>query len=91
MGTDRAPLGADVFSFCYECAFMMSLSDNKHADIIDAFSTTCRYFDDILSINNIFLIIYPLERHLNKANTFDTKASFWDLQFAISMILFLPK
>ena len=29
---------------------MMSLSDDKRADIIDAFNTTSRYLDDILNI-----------------------------------------
>ena len=74
----------------------MSLSEDKHADIIDAFNTTSRYLDDILNINNIYFDnmlsqIYPLERHLNNASTFDNKASFWYLQFTFSLILFLPK
>ena len=30
---------------------MMSPSDDKQADIIDAFKTTSRYSDDILNIN----------------------------------------
>ena len=29
---------------------MMSLSDDKQADVIDAFNTTSRYLDDILNI-----------------------------------------
>ena len=33
---------------------MMSLSDDKQADVIDAFNTTSRYFDDILNINNVY-------------------------------------
>ena len=33
---------------------MMSLSDDKQADVIDAFNTTSRYLDDILSINNAY-------------------------------------
>ena len=33
---------------------MMYLSDDKQADIIDHFNTTCRYLDDILNINNTF-------------------------------------
>ena len=33
---------------------MMSLPDNKQADIIDAFNTTSRYLADILRINNIY-------------------------------------
>ena len=31
---------------------MMSLSDDKHSDVIDAFNTTSRYLDDILDILN---------------------------------------
>ena len=34
---------------------MMSLSDGKLADIIDAFNTTIIYLDDILNIDNICL------------------------------------
>ena len=44
---------ADVFLFCYERDFMMSLFDDKQADIIRAFNTTSRYLDDILNIYNI--------------------------------------
>ena len=51
MGTNCAPLVADVFLFCYERDFMMSFSDDKQADSIDAFNTTSRYLDDILNIN----------------------------------------
>ena len=50
MGTNCAPLAADLFLFCYERDFMMSLSDDKQADVIDAFNTTSRYLDDILNI-----------------------------------------
>ena len=32
----------------------MSLSDDKQADIIDAFNATSRYLDDILNSNNIY-------------------------------------
>ena len=35
---------------------MMSLSDDKQADIIDVFNTTARYLDDILN-NNIYIYI----------------------------------
>ena len=54
MGTNYAPLVADLFLFCYERDFMMSLSDDKQAYIIGAFNTTSRYVDDILNINNIY-------------------------------------
>ena len=34
---------------------MMSLSDDKQADVIYAFNATSRYLDDILNINNYIL------------------------------------
>ena len=40
MGTNCAPLVADLFSFCYEGDFMLSLSDNNQTDIIEAFNST---------------------------------------------------
>ena len=68
---------------------MMSLSDDKQADIIDAFNTTSRYLDAILNINNVFFDnivsqIYHSELQLNKANTSDTEAAFLDLHLSIS-------
>ena len=58
MGTNCAPLVADLFMFCYERDVMMSLSDDKQAAVIDAFNTSSRYLDDILIINNVFLTIW---------------------------------
>ena len=90
MGTYCAPLVADLFLFCYERDFMMSLSDdNKQADVIDAFNTTSRCLDDILNINNVYFDnmvsqIYPSELQLNKANASDTEAAFLDLHLSIS-------
>ena len=57
MGTNCASLVAYLFLFCYERDFMKSLSDDKQADIIDAFNTTPRYLDNILNINNINFIL----------------------------------
>ena len=37
---------------------MMSFSDDKQADIIDAFNTTSKYLDNILNIDNIILTIW---------------------------------
>ena len=54
MGTTCAPRVADLFLFCYERDFMMSLSVGKQADIVDIFNTTSRYFDDILNIYNLY-------------------------------------
>ena len=52
MGTNCAPLVADLFLFCYERDFMLSLSDNNETDIIEAFNFTSRYLDDLLKIDN---------------------------------------
>ena len=38
MSTNCAPLIADLFWFCYERDFMLSLSDDKQADIVDVLS-----------------------------------------------------
>ena len=81
MGTNFAPLVADLFLFCYERDFMMSLSGDKQAYIIDAFNTTFRYSDAILNINNVYFDtmvsqIYPSELQLNKAHTSDTESAF---------------
>ena len=46
MGTNCAPLVADLFLFCYERDFMLSLSDSNQTDIIEAFNSTSRYLDD---------------------------------------------
>ena len=43
MGTNCAPLVADLFLFCYERDFMLSLSDNNQTDIIETFNSTSRY------------------------------------------------
>ena len=89
MGTNCAPLVADLFLFCYERNFMTSLSDIKQAEIIEAFKSTSRYLDDLLNIDNpyfegMFSRIYPPEPQLNKANTSDTEAPFLDLHLSIS-------
>ena len=89
MGTNCAPLVADLFLFCYERDFMTSLSDVKQAEIIEAFKSTSRYLDDLLNIDNPYFEgmvnrIYPPELQLNNANTSDTEAPFLDLHLSIS-------
>ena len=55
IGTNCAPLVADLFLFCYERDFMLPLSDNNQTDIIEAFNSTSRYLDDLLNIDNPYL------------------------------------
>ena len=89
MGTNCAPLVADLLLFCYERDFMTSLSNDNQADIIEAFNSTSRYSDDLLNIDNPYFEgmsnqIYPPELKLNKANTSDTEAPFLNLHLSIS-------
>ena len=88
-GTNCAPLVADLFLFCYERDFMLSLSEENQSGIIEAFNSTSRYLDDLLNIDNNFFDsmvnrIYPSELQLNKANVSDAEASFLDLHLSIS-------
>ena len=67
---------------------MLSLSVENQSEIIEAFSSTSRYLDDLLNIDNTYfdgLIsqIYPAELQLNKANSSDTEAAFLDLHLSI--------
>jgi hypothetical protein len=77
MGTNCAPLLADLFLYSYESEFLQKLVKVKiHED--RAFNLTYRYIDDVLSINNSrfaeFLpLIYPPE--LEVKETTDTASS----------------
>ena len=89
MGTNCAPLVADLFLFCYERDFVLSLSDNNQTYIIEAFNSTSRCLDDLLNIDNPYFEqivgqIYPTEIQLNKANSSDTEAPFLDLNLSIT-------
>ena len=89
MGTNCAPLVADLFLFCYERYFMKHLSSDNHADVIKAFNLTPRYLDDLLTFDNPYFEemvtqIYLPELQLNKANTSDIGATFLDLHLSIS-------
>ena len=89
MGTNCAPLVADLFLLCYERDFVKSLSPENQADIIEVFNSTSRYLDDLLNIDNIYFKqmvnrIYPAGYQLNKANFSDAEAPFLDLNLSIS-------
>ena len=42
MGTNCPPLIADLFLFCYENDFMMSLFGDTQADVIEALNSTLK-------------------------------------------------
>ena len=72
MGTNCAPLVADLFSYCYERDSMDSLNHDDQA-------ATSMYLVGLLNIDNPYFEgllnqIYPHELQLNKANTTYTEA-----------------
>ena len=88
MGTNCAPLIADLFLYCNERDFMSKLQKSKRFDLIDKFNDTSLYLDDIFTIDNPAFAehipdIYPRELQLNKANTSDKETSFLDLNIKV--------
>ena len=82
MGTNCAPLVADLFLFCYERDFRLSLSEDNEFEVIETLNSTSRYLDDLLNIDNnffdsMFNRIYPSELQLNKANVSEAESHFW--------------
>ena len=58
MGTNCAPLIADLFLYCYERDFMSDLQKSKRFDLIDMFNDILTIFSPLITLNltNIFLI-----------------------------------
>ena len=81
MGTNCAPLVADLF--------LLFMRETSCWPGIEAFSSTSRYLEDLLNVDNNFFDsmvnrIYPSEPRLNKDNVSDTEVSFLDLHLSIS-------
>ena len=71
VGTNCALIVADLFLFCYERDFMLSLSDDNQSEVIEAFNSTCRYLDDLLNIDiNFFDSMINYIRGLSFGFTF---------------------
>ena len=68
---------------------MLSLSEDNQSGVIETFSSTSRYLEDLLNIDNNFFDsmvnrIYPSELQLNETYVSDAEASFLDLHLSIS-------
>ena len=75
MGTNCAPLLADLFLYSYEAEFIQSLVKEGNRTLAKMFNLTFRYIDDVLSLNNKQFSdhlhrIYPPELEIK--NTTDT-------------------
>ena len=80
MGTNCAPLLADLFLYSYESEFLQKLVKYKIHEA-RAFNFTYRYIDDVLSINNsrfteLLPLIYPPELEVKETTDTASSASF---------------
>ena len=87
MSTDCAPLVADLFLFSYEFEFMKSLI-RTDLSVAAKFNNTCRYIDDLLTLNNpdfqaYIGQIYPPELELKKTTESHDSCSYLDLNINI--------
>jgi hypothetical protein len=80
MGTNCAPLLADLFLYSYEAEFSQKLLHEKIKPLAVAFNSTFKYIDDVLSINNDRFhsyvdSIYPSELEIKDTTELSTFAS----------------
>ena len=61
MGTNCAPLLADLFLYSYEADFIQALLKKNENKLAWSFNFMFRYIDDVLSLNNFVDRIYPIE------------------------------
>ena len=88
MGTNCAPLLADIFLYSYEAEFIQSLLSTGRKRLTSQFNFTYRYIDDVLSINNIDFEnyldqMYPPELEIKDTTESNTSASYLDLLLSI--------
>ena len=81
MGTDSAPLLADLFVHTFEYDFIVKTMKQDITKAIQ-FSNTFRYIDDLFSINNVnfgncISAIYPWEFELKDTSTSSTEVMFY--------------
>ena len=87
MGTDCAPLLANLFLFHYEYEYMRNLI-KTNLTCAKKFSNTMRYIDDLLTLNNALFHsaikhIYPDELTLKKTSESPVTLSYLDIQITI--------
>ena len=84
MGTNCAPLLADLFLHSYEAEFLQDLVKSGSKAVAKKFNFTYRYIDDVLSLNNpqfsdYLEIIYPSELEIKETTDSSNSASYLDL------------
>ena len=84
MGTNCAPLLADIFLYSYQAEFIQSLLSAGKKRLASQFNFTYRYIDDVLSIHNpdfenYLGQMYPPELEIKDTTESNTSSSFLDL------------
>ena len=88
MGTNCAPLHADLFLYSYEADFIQGLIKKNQKKLARSFNFTFRYIDDVLSLNNSRFDdfvdrIYSIELEIEDTTDTDRSASYLDLHLEI--------
>jgi hypothetical protein len=88
MGTNCAPLLADLFLYLYEADFIQGLLKKNEKKLARSFNFTFRYIDDVLSLNNSRFgdfvdRIYQIELEIKDTTDTDRAASYLDLHLEI--------
>ena len=88
MGTNCAPLLADIFLYSNEAEFIQSLLSAGKKKLASQFNFTYRYIDDVLSINNPDFAnylgqMYSAELEIKDTTESNTSASYLDLLLSI--------
>ena len=88
MGTNCAPLFADIFPYSYKTGVILSLLSTGKTHLASRFNFTYRYIDDVLSINNpefkhYLGQMYPAELEIKDTAESTTSASYLDLLLSI--------
>ena len=88
MGTNCAPLLADLFLFFYEAKFLQGLLQRKEKRLAQSFNFSFRYIDDVLSLKNpnfrdYLHLIYPTELEIKETTDTTSSASYLDLYLYI--------
>ena len=88
MGSNCAPLLADIFLYSYEAKFIQSLFSTSRKQLALRFNYTYWYIDDVLSINNpefenYLDQMYPVELEIKDTTESNTSASYLDLLLSI--------
>ena len=89
MGTNCAPLLADIFQYSYEADFIQSLLSTGKKHLASRFNLTYRYIDDVLSINSPQIEhylgqMYPAKLEIKDTTESTTSPSYLDLLLSIA-------